>query len=226
MVSPNAQLGANPALPVVGVLANDLMSNLDVEIDFAAHKINYFSTDHCEGKVIYWPAAAIAVVPYRTSRTGRNPSPLDDSHIRVPVTFDGKQLIAVIDTGASRTTLSEQVARDLFHVTADSPGSVPLGTVANDPEHKVFDHVFDGLTFDGVTVSHPRVVVFPDLVGSKDPNNRLRTGDLIRKVDDDIGPELTIGMDILRKLHLYVACREHKLYITSSAPTVAAEQEP
>jgi hypothetical protein len=130
--------------------------------------------------------------------------------------LDGKNLDAVIDTGSPRSTISAGAAKSIFHVTAESPGARPLGTVANDPNHAVFGYVFGNLAFEGVTISSPRLVVFPDLIGTKDPNNRVRTGSLVQRVDDNnLRPEVTIGMDVLKNPHLYVASREHKLYITT-----------
>jgi hypothetical protein len=216
MVSPDRQLGSNPALAVAGVLANDLMAAFDVEMDFAGGKLKYFLADHCEGQGVYWPATAVAVVPYSSQKMGSN---RPDSHLQVPVTLDGHSLDATIDTGSPRSTISAYAAGYIFHVTADSPGAVPLGTVENDPNHKVFGYVFGSLALEGVTINNPRIVVYPDLYGSKDPNNRVRTGDFIKRVDDQPRPELTIGMDVLRKLHLYVASKEHKLYITSAGST-------
>lgn len=39
------------------------MGKYDTELDFTGGKMNYFATDHCEGKVIYWPAQALAIFP-------------------------------------------------------------------------------------------------------------------------------------------------------------------
>jgi hypothetical protein len=219
MVSPAPQSGSNPNRPFDGVMAGDLLEAYDVEMNFADGKLNFFSKDHCDGRVVYWPAQAVAVVPYRTTRAG---GPIRDTHIRVPVTLDGKALTALIDTGSARSTMSAAIAKADFHVTAESPDAVPLGTVANDPRHKVFGHVFGRLTFEGVAVNNPHIAIIPDLVGSKDPTNTLRTGSNVERVDDKIGPEITIGMDVLKKLRVYLASRERRLYLTPSSSTESA----
>jgi hypothetical protein len=54
---------ANANLPFVGSLAADIMSQYDVEMDFAGRKLNFFSKDHCPGHVLYWNPSAVAVVP-------------------------------------------------------------------------------------------------------------------------------------------------------------------
>lgn len=221
---------ANANLPFVGSLAGDIMSLYDVEMDFSAHKLNFFSKEHCPGHVLYWNPAIVAVVPISfeaptgdNSRTGFRPYVSRDIHIYVPVTLDGKPFLAAINTAANNSTLSANTAKFQFGITADSPDSKPLGTLDGDPEHKVFGHIFSTLTFDGVTVTNPHVAVIPDLIGSKDPNNSSRTDMRIRRIDDNIGPQLTIGMDVLRKLRLYIAFGERKLYVTPAAPVASAQ---
>jgi hypothetical protein len=114
-----------------------------------------------------------------------------------------------------------------LNVTADSPGSAPLGSVDGDPNHVAFNHAFKTLTFDGVTVTNPNFVVTPDLIGDKDPNNSSRTDTRLKRIDDYISVDLTIGLNVLRRLHLYVAFGERNLYITpasasQTAPAAAA----
>ena len=77
--------------------------------DFAGGKMNIFSKDHCEGKVVYWPAQALAVVPI-VFRGGQ---------ITVPVTIDGRTLTAVIDTGATSTIMRLDTARRAFDLDPD-----------------------------------------------------------------------------------------------------------
>ena len=50
---------------IAGVLAP--ATGVDIDLDFAGRKLSFFSTDHCEGKVVYWPAQAVAVVPMRVA---------------------------------------------------------------------------------------------------------------------------------------------------------------
>jgi len=136
----------------------------------------------------------------------------------------------VIDSNAVNSTLSATKARIAFDLTADSPGSVPLGTVDGDPEHKRFGHVFSSLDFGGVAVANPHVAIIPDLVGAKDPNNGFTTGSRVQRVDDGLASDLTVGMDVLKHLHIYIAFDERKLYIsaadTPAATTAAATQAP
>ena len=225
MVSP----GSDDTGEIAGSLASDVMSLYDIELDFAAAKLNFFSQKHCPGKVIYWPNQGVAQVPITlqrptgdNSRTGFTTYVDRGAHIWVPVLLDGKPFHAMIDTGSSRSAISANTAKFVLGVSEDSPGSTPLGSVDGDPKHTAFTHVFSTLTFDGVTVTNPHFIVTPDLIGDKDPNNSSRTDTRVRRIDDYISIDLTVGMEVLRKLHLYVAFGERNLYITpASAPQSA-----
>jgi predicted aspartyl protease len=225
MVAP----GSDGERDVAGSLSGDVMSLYDMELDFTAAKLNFFSRTHCPGKVIYWPHQDVAQVPISLQRppdnkawTGSTEYSDRGAHIWVPVLLDGKPFHAMLDTGSSRSTMSAKAAKFLLGVSEDSPGSTPLGSVDGDPKHTAFVHTFSTLTFDGVTVTNPHFAVTPDLFGSKNPNNSGRSDTRLSHVDDYISIDLTIGMDVLRKLHLYVAFGERNLYITpASAPQSA-----
>lgn len=213
-VQPNPHFGEGT--PFVGIFAPDLMGRYDVEMDFAARKMNYYATDHCPGRVVYWPHQALAVTSMTFHRR----------HIRLPVVLDGKTIQAEIDTGSGNTNMSAAAARRLFDIAPDTPGNMPLnmpGMAA------AFGHVFTTLDFEGVAVKNPHVIIRPDLIGSKDPNNGMRTGSRAIRVDEpEDQPDLLIGMDILKRLHLYIAFAEDRLYITEASvpPGIAASQAP
>ena len=189
----------------VGIFAPDLMGRYDVEIDFGTYKMNYFSTDHCPGKVVYWPHKALAVLPFTFRKR----------HIRFNVTVDGKELSAEMDTGSPNTSMRDEAARRLFDIAADSPGNIPLnqqGMAA------AFGRTFSTLDFEGVAVTNPHVIIMPDLVGKKDANNVQQTGNRARMSDDlDDRPDMLIGMDILRKLHLYIAFDESRMFVSEAS---------
>jgi len=204
-IQPNPNFGKGTRY--VGLFGPEMMGRYDVDLDFGAYTMKYFSPDHCPGHVVYWQHAALGVTPM----TFRN------RHIRLKVKVDGKDLTAEIDTGATNTTMKAEAARRIFDVVPESPGNVPL----NAPGMAgAFGRVFSTLDFEGVAVQNAHVVILPDLVGSKDPNNTQQTGSRAKRVDDEIdSADMLIGMNILKKLHLYIAFDERKLYISeASAP--------
>jgi predicted aspartyl protease len=208
-IQPNPNFGVGTRF--VGIFAPDMMGRYDVDVDFGSYKMNYFSLDHCEGHVVYWPHAALAVVPMTFRQR----------HILLPVKIDGKDLTAEIDTGASNTSMTAQAARRVFGIVPETPGNVPLNAQGM---AAAFGRVFSTLDFDGVAVKNPHIVILPDLMGSKDPNNGFQTGTRAKMVDDLEGrPDMLIGMNILKKLHLYIAFGEKKLYISeASSPPAQA----
>ena len=220
--------GTGPA-PFVGSLAGDFLSLYDVEMDFAGRKLNFFSKDHCPGHVIYWKAEALAVLPItlqlptgNDSRTGYRIYSYRGSHINVPVSINGKDFKAALNTTSQTSAMSTDTAKFVFGVTADSPGAIPLDSPDGKPEHRAFRYAFQTLTFDTVTVTNAKFVIYPNLTGSRDPENSGRTDNRARHVDDSFGGGISIGMDVLRKLRLYVAYGENKLYVTPASPPPAA----
>lgn len=208
-IQPNPDFGKGTRY--VGLFAPDLMGRYDVELDFGAQKMNYFSPDHCEGHVVYWQAAALAIVPMR----------FHQRHIRLPVTLDGHEFIAEFDTGASFTSITAGAARRIFGLDANTAGNV----IVNNGMPGAFGRVFGTLDFEGVAVKNPHVVIRPELVGSKDANNDFQTGSRVKRVDDiDDQPDLMVGMDVLKRLRMYIAFDERKIYI--SPATAPAPQAP
>jgi predicted aspartyl protease len=192
-----------------GIFAADFMQNYDIDIDFAARKLNYFLTDHCDGRVIYWPAGVVAAVPFH----GWNAH--GDSHMNVTVKLDGHEMTAMIDTGAGASTLDAGTASQLFGLTPDSPGAVALGTMGAN-NRKVFGWTFKTLEIGGLTIRDPRMEVIPELMGKND-NSNIAADSHIRRITDGMQPTMLIGMNTLRKLHLYIAFKERKLYLTAGS---------
>ena len=108
MVAHHALTGAG----VDGTLAPDFLSRFEVDFDFGAHKLNFFAPDHCPGKVVYWSKAYVEI-PFKIDAI---------THVAVPMTLDGHQTVATIDTGANLTTLSDAMARSVFGLSETSPG--------------------------------------------------------------------------------------------------------
>jgi hypothetical protein len=90
-------------------------------------------------------------------------------------------------------------AEDLFGFEGDDPALKPLvaGIASNGHEYR---YAFKTLSFGGVSVSNPDLVLVP-------------------RDEGRIGgpPTIILGMGILRQLHMYIAYAERKLYVTSAS---------
>ncbi len=195
-----------------GIVAPDTMKRFDVEMDFAGQKMNYFLPDHCFGKVVYWPHGDVAQISINLA---------DQAWIKVPVTIDGKSFLAIIDTGATGTIISTDTAKEEFGLDASSPGMEPAGNINNDPNLASHRYRFSTLTLDGITVKNPSILIMPDRL----TDAFAKSGQRMRK--KAALPEVTLGMNVLKHLHLYFAFAEHRLYVTAgSAPAPATEAAP
>lgn len=191
-----------------GILSSDLLLRYDVEMDFPGGKLNYFSPDHCKGKVVYWKADTVAAVPITIK---------DRSRLMVPIELDGHKFNAMIDTGATRSTITLPTAKRAFDLTPDSPGMKPSGNVNGDPKLPSFSYTFSALTFEGVKVNNPTFLIMPDKVADADRSqqtgNRALTNGQFFQV-----PELLLGMDVMRHLRMYMAFKESTIYISTGTP--------
>jgi predicted aspartyl protease len=173
----------------MGFLGPDIMGRFDLELDFAAGKLRLFDPHHCPGMVVYWTRSPYAVVPMTADRAG---------HVVVPVTLDGKDLKAVLDTGASNSTITTGMARGLFGVDKTDPAMRrDIDVSVNGTEATaLYRYPFKALVLDGVSIGQPSV----DILEGK----RFKVGE----------DEMLIGIKTLRRLHLYIAYGEQKVYMT------------
>ena len=205
-----SELGTS--LPYDGLLSTDLFVDADLDMDFGARRLTAFSTDHCAGRVVYWPADAIAVVPIAVK----------DNLITFPVTVNGHTVTAVMDTGAQYTVMNMKLANRLFGLTPDSPDMKPLTESSGEWTLTAYGHNFDDVDFEGVQVKNLRIYLMPDQMTSHDRLRHRELADplglhLHREVDTNVAvPDLILGMDVLRHLHVYFATKEKRLYITDA----------
>jgi len=175
-----------------GLLAPDFIANFDADFDFAGGKFNLVSKDHCDGKVGYWSNVQPIGIPIAREDDG--------VHISTHVTIDGKDVKALIDTGAPHSLMNLDVAEDKFDLKDDDPRFVSL---ANGPNRTsgARKFPFQKMSFGGVEVNNPDIVLVP--------SHEFRMGPR--------SPSLILGLSILRQLHLYIAYREKMLYVTPAS---------
>jgi hypothetical protein len=193
-----------------GVLAGDLLTLFDVEFDFARGKLNLFSQDHCPGKVVYWTQAGYAEIPFHFAN---GPIRTND-HISFYMTLDGHDLSTEFDTGSSWTWLRHKSASQVFGLEDTSPGR---RRVESKDDFPVFAKQFALLQLGGVSVRNPEIQIIADHF-----EDAFRMEHSEKSRDDPIYgsrvslEQLTLGMNVVSKLHTYFAYKEHKLYATEA----------
>jgi predicted aspartyl protease len=119
------------------------------------------------------------------------PFKLDEGrHIKIDLQLDGQEVPAILDTGSSRSLMSLDTAVDLFKIDP--------AVVSKNHNH----YPFKMLTLQGVTVNNPDIILVPD------DKSKIMGG--YRQ------PKLILGMGILRQLHLFIAYKEHNIYVTAA----------
>ena len=192
---------------VVGLFGADYLSNYDVEIDLAAHRLVLYSQDHCSGNVVYWAKE------YFRLPLSLTPGKRLDADIEI----NGKPLRALIDTGASRDALRLAVARRLFDIDPDAEGVQHRKAQGIDGTVDGFNHVFESLTFGDITLHNTNIAI-EDIDAAKGALNKGTH--LSGRIDQE---DMLIGMTLLHKLHLFIAYSEPALYFTvAEAPKAAA----
>jgi hypothetical protein len=209
MISPNIETG----VPFDGIMAPDYLKAFDIDVDFGTDVMNFFSPDHCDGAVVYWKAPVVVAVPVLW-RSG---------HLTVPVTLDGKEIRAAIDTGAPDTLLDMDTAHIVYSLNMGDADTPESGILNGDKSLKVYTHVFKTLSFGDVAVINPHISIIPKAIGRNLDKEQL-VGDRTKSEKDLIDTQdVIIGMNVLRKLHIYFAMKEDKLYISdASAPAQPA----
>jgi tetratricopeptide (TPR) repeat protein/predicted aspartyl protease len=178
-----------------GTLGANWLSQFDVEIDPVKNTASLFSHEHCEGRVIYWPHQDYAAIPF-TLVKGQH-------HVTMSLTLDGKEVKALIDTGAPESVVTMAAAKRLFGLTPDSPGMEVAyrSGDANGRNHPIYRYKFSSLEMGDIAFKNPRMTISDTA---------------------DADEDMILGMHQLHGLHLYFAYDEHMLYVTTARGDIAA----
>jgi predicted aspartyl protease len=200
-----------------GILSSNMLVNYDIDLDFPDNTMNYVSPDHCKGNVLYWKADAVGVVPVTL---------VDNTRISVKVTLEGQTFDAFIDTGATHSVMSDQVAKYFFHVPLAAPGDKPIEKINGDPTLTGYLHTFSKLSFGGVEIDNPQIMILEDRMNRGGDRSQQTAN---RAYSNNAGitlPKLVIGMNMLNDLHVYMSFAERRLYVTRGTATAATSATP
>lgn len=194
--------------PYDGLLTNSFFGDkYDVELDFGGKKIYYLTPTKCTdpNQVVFWSHAAIAVVPM-TMVNGR---------IQVPVTIEGHTINAILDTSSERTVMRRSVADQVFGLKANTPDMMPAGNLVDGMGVQVYQHTFPQIAFEGVVAKNvPALITANRLIRNSDRAPLL--GTRANFASESRIPDLTLGMDVLHQLHLYIVPGQKKMYVTAA----------
>jgi predicted aspartyl protease len=179
-----------------GLLGADILLAFDIDLDLPAHRIiMYRARRGCPDAVPPWqpPYLALAGITVRRDR------------LMVPFQLDGVPGVAVLDTGAQLSSISEQMAQRLgIGKDALSDDRAVMAHGAAREQVMVRIHRFQELRVGPAVMQTPALPVVP-MTGSM--------GDAL------------VGADFLRGRRVWLSFSTHRVFVTplpQSAPVIAA----
>jgi len=205
LVANDRDLGTSK--PYDGLLTTGMFSAYDINLDFGGRKFSFITATSCAdpNQVAYWPHEVVATIPIT----------VEDGKITVPVTVQGRQIDAVIDTGSEHTVMRRAVAEQMFGLKAGTPEMTQDGDARDGSGERIYQHTFAQIAFGGVIANNvPARIQANSMVRKKDKEPTLGSRAQFTSTPSERLPDLALGMDVLRRLHLYVAFGQSKLYVT------------
>jgi predicted aspartyl protease len=175
------------------IIGAPFLLQADLEVDLGAKQIRFFRSRDCGNTdLAIWKEETI-VVPFAVS-SDRSPNP----HFTVKV--DGKELDAIIDTGAHHTTMTAYAAKRIG-IDLKGPGVKPAGYIVGVGSERAPQLT---ATFKSIEVG----------------NEAVRDAEIgILDAQGEIGADILIGQDFLRAHRVLFAMSQKKLYIAYTGGT-------
>jgi len=198
--------------PYDGFLTGDFFHQYDVELDFAGKQITWLTPTDCTdpNQVVFWSHSEVAVVPVTLAKDGR---------LQMQVTVHGHVINAEIDTSSARSVMRRDIAELYVGLASDSSSMVPASDLKDGGGMQIYVHTFPEIIFSGGITAFNVPVLIQDYSMVPAANRPSIRGTLVSFAAGRI-PDLTIGMDVLQKLHMYVVLGQGKVYVTSASDSV------
>lgn len=192
-------LASRSSIAIDGMLGNDILGRYDVDIDLPHHTMSLYRPRNCSDGSPPWPTVgALAQRPRQAPPDSRPLADVDDAGFLsgdhrpfMMVGVDGKQLLTLIDTGATGVVIDRKVAVRLgiTETMLEQDKGGLLNGAAPDKVAAV-QHKFTSLHFLDQSVSSPDLIV------------------------SDIGgaPELVFGMPLLQFRRMWIPVHGSRVY--------------
>jgi predicted aspartyl protease len=171
--------------PIDGLLGADALSEFDIDLDLPRHRMAFYDKQSCPNGMPEWAGPNTAI------STGRSPT----DYLFFPVQLDGRRIVAIIDTGAQRSTLSLASARKLGVTEATlsrDPSMITRGAAGDQLNSHV--HRFARLEVGTEIIRDPELVV---------ADVKLRDADIV------------LGFDFLSSRRLWLSYESLRIFLSS-----------
>jgi clan AA aspartic protease (TIGR02281 family) len=174
-----------------GLLGANLLDAADLELDLAHGKLTLFSAEHCSKKVLaYWVKDGQYNVADIDSVGSRG-----DRRTFLKVTINGREVRAVLDSGAAATVLSRPAA-ERIGIDLNAPDVKTSGTSYGIGAHRVKTWTvrIDKFSVGTETIQHSQMQVIDGRIGD--------------------GTDMLLGVDFILAHHMFIANSQAKAYFT------------
>ena len=174
-----------------GLLGANLLDFADLEIDLAHGKLTLFGTAHCnKASLAYWAKDGYNVADIESADNS------NDRRTFFNVTINGKQVRAVLDSGAGATVLSRRAA-ERVGIDLEAPDVKAGGTSfgVGSKSLKAWIVRIDSFSVGSETIQHSQMQVIDGRIG-------------------DGETDMLLGVDFLLAHHMFIANSQRKAYFT------------
>jgi predicted aspartyl protease len=190
--------GERPIPGVDFILGDDFFRNADIEFHYSEGVVRIYQARDCAGTPLaYW------------DRSARSVAMEDDSKVVIAIRVNGRDALALLDSGASSSVVSLNFAAKLG-ITPQSPNVIPGGCSR------------------GLGAGEVRSWIAPfetiELAGEVIRDARIAIADFIPELAH-VNPEVILGTDFLRTHRVLVSRSQRKVYFTNvSGPVFPARK--
>jgi len=194
--------------PYAGFLTGDFLRNYDAELDFAGKQMTWLTPTSCTDphQVVFWAHSEVAVMPVSLAKDGR---------MQMAAMVGGHAIEAEIDTSSPRSIMRRDIAEQYVGLKAGTADMAPLGDLQDGMHMPIYTHTFPQIVFAGGGVTALNVPVLIQTYSMRPSLDREKHLMGVLGVNERI-PDLTIGMDVLQHLHMYVVPGQGKIYLTAN----------
>jgi predicted aspartyl protease len=193
-----------PARPWAGIIAQDMLQPYNIDLDFVRDELRMYAKD-CPRP------------PAWTRNATKIPMQTKGWHLHIPLTLDGKSYDGIFDTGSRNTAMRMPTARRDFGIAPDTHPLKRYPAINGDPFLDGYQHSFSKLSVGDIVVEAPQLLLVPDVMNRNADRSPIARDRARRHNDGLVLPELTLGMDVMKNLRLYISFSERALYVAPAA---------
>lgn len=195
--------------PVLGSLSSRFLATVDMELNLAEQEIALFEHARCGEESAHWGGVV----------TSANLFDDGTGLLMFPIEIDGRRVEASLNTNESSSVISEAVTDRYFGFNRNSSGVERNAQ----PGDETASYRAMALTTRGLQMNNVRVRLNEDLQAGCDPRPGQRDSNAIGFARCGSTSPLSIGTHLLRKLRIYVAPIEGRIYFTRAGDAAASQ---